>query len=265
MQTIAQLFDLEGMGAIVTGGAKGIGQGIAMRLAEAGASVMISDIDMESARLTAQQIKDDGGKARAIQADVRKALDANKVAQATSQAFGSLDILVNNAGIYPFKPALKISEDMWDKVIDINLKGVFLSSQSAAKEMIKSGRGGKIINIASVDALKPSGLVAHYNASKAGVVMLTKAMALELAPHQILVNAVAPGHVMTSGTEEGAAALQAKGIDVEANLNALRERIPIDRFATPDDIARVVLFLASAAADYMTGSLLVVDGGSLLS
>jgi len=168
MQTIAQLFDLEGMGAIVTGGAKGIGQGIAMRLAEAGASVMISDIDMESARLTAQQIKDDGGKARAIQADVRKALDANKVAQATSQAFGSLDILVNNAGIYPFKPALKISEDMWDKVIDINLKGVFLSSQSAAKEMIKSGRGGKIINIASVDALKPSGLVAHYNASKAG-------------------------------------------------------------------------------------------------
>ena len=199
MKTIAQLFDLSGKGAVVTGGAMGIGQGIAFRLAEAGAGVMVADIDLKAATQTVKQIEARGGKAQAIRADVRSAADAEKVAQATVDAFGSLDILVNNAGIYPSSKFLDTSEELWDKVLDINLKGAFLYSQAAARAMIKAGHGGKIINIASIEALKPAEDTSLYSASKSGVVMLTKSMALELAPNKILVNAVAPGGIQTPG------------------------------------------------------------------
>ena len=154
MKTIAQLFHLSGKGAVVTGGAMGIGQGIAYRLAEAGAGVMVADIDLKAATQTVEQIKARGGKAQAIRADVRSAADAEKVAQATVDAFGSLDILVNNAGIFPFSKFLDTSEEFWDKVLDVNLKGAFLYSQAAARAMIKGGHGGKIINLASIEAFK---------------------------------------------------------------------------------------------------------------
>ena len=264
-QTIAQLFDLTGKCAIVTGGAMGIGQAVSLRLAEAGASVMIADIDAEAASQTVMQIKASGGKAQAIRADVSSTADANKVVKATVKAFGCLDILVNNAGIYPVSPALDMSEEMWDKVLNINLKGVFFYSQVAAREMAKNGRGGKIVNMASVDAMHPYGGVAHYGASKAGVVMLTKALALELAPHNILVNAVAPGGIMTPGTKAARAALQARGMPEEVVLESFTARLPLRRMGEPDDVAKVVLFLASAAAAYMTGTLVLVDGGFLLS
>jgi 2-deoxy-D-gluconate 3-dehydrogenase len=244
----------------------GIGQAIAFRLAEAGAGVMIADIAVEAANQTAEQIKARGGKAQAIRADAGSAADAQKVLQATVKSFGSLDILVNNAGIYPQSPLLEISEEMWDQVHDLNLKGVFFYSQIAAREMIRAGRGGKIINLASTAALHPERNEPHYIASKAGVLMLTKALALELAPYRILVNAVAPGGVETPGyrATEGAV-MAAMGLSTEQIREWELKRYPLQRIGQPDDIARVVLFLASAAADYMTGSLILVDGGYLLS
>lgn len=266
VRTIAQLFDLSGKGAVVTGGAIGIGQAIAFRLTEAGASVMIADIDLEAAKESVEEIKARGGKAQAIRADVRSTADAKKAAQATVEAFGSLDILVNNAGIYPLVPLMQVTEELWDKVLDVNLKGSFLYAQAAAEEMIKLGHGGKIINIASIDALKPQEMGAPYNASKGGVVMLTKALALELAPHEILVNTVAPGGINTPGvTTANKAFSQATGIEPDVLMQGFVQRVPLQRRGEPDDIAKVVLFLASAAADYVTGSLLLVDGGYLLS
>ena len=265
MQTIAQLFDLTGKSAVVTGGAMGIGQAIAFRLTEAGASMMIADIDLEAANQTVEQIKATGGKAQAIRADTRNAADAKKVAQATVEALGSLDILVNNAGVYPIFPIKEISEEIWDRTVDTNLKGMFFYSQAAAEEMIKGGHGGKIVNIASIDALHPGGELAHYNASKGGVVMLTKALALELAPHQILVNTVAPGSIRTPGTAASTDAYLSRGGEIENLAKKFRERVPLGRVGKPDDIAKVVLFVVSAAADYMAGSLVLVDGGYLLS
>jgi len=265
MKTIAQLFDLSGKGAVVTGGAMGIGQGIAFRLAEAGAGVMVADIDLKAATQTAKQIEARGGKAKAIRADVRSAADAEKVAQATVDAFGSLDILVNNAGIYPSSGFVDTSEELWDKVLDINLKGAFLYSQAAARAMIKAGHGGRIINIASIEALKPMGMLVPYNTSKSGVVGLTKSMALDLAPNKILVNAVAPGGIETPGTEVARSSIsQALGITGEQVLQGYVQRVPLGRMGEPDDIAKVVLFLVSGAADFITGELILVDGGHLL-
>jgi 2-deoxy-D-gluconate 3-dehydrogenase len=264
--TIAHLFDLSGKGAIVTGGAQGIGQAIAFRLSEAGAAVMIADLDLETANGTVEQIRSKQGRAEAVLADARSSEDAKKVVQAAVEAFGSLDILVNNAGIFPLVPLLDATEELWDQVIDINLKGAFLYSQAAAQVMTHAGRGGKIINLASVDALHPNGMAAHYNASKGGVLMLTKALALELAPHRILVNAVSPGGIMTPGTEKVRENLiQAMGTTREALIGGWVQRVPLGRMGEPDDIARVVLFVASAAADYMTGENILVDGGYLLS
>jgi 2-deoxy-D-gluconate 3-dehydrogenase len=266
MQTIAQLFDLSGKVAVVTGGAMGIGQGIAFRLAEAGAAVMVADIDLNAATQTAKQIEATGGKARAVRADVRSAADAGKVCQAAVDAFGSLDILVNNAGIYPSSKFLDTSEESWDRVLDTNLKGAFLYSQAAARAMIKAGHGGRIINIASMEALKPIGGHTHYAASKGGVGMLTKSMALELAVHKILVNAVAPGGIQTPGADAVSSAMsRALGMTEEGLRQAFLQRVPVGRMGEPDDVAKVVLFLASRAADFITGELILVDGGHLLT
>jgi 2-deoxy-D-gluconate 3-dehydrogenase len=243
----------------------GIGRAIAFRLAEAGAGMMITDIDVEAASQTAMEIKARGWKAHAIRANAGNTADAKMAVRATVKAFGCLDILVNNAGIYPMSPVLETSEQIWDKVLNINLKGVFFYSQAAAHEMVEAEHGGRIINMASIDAMHPYGGVAHYGTSEAGVVMLTKALALELAPHNILINAVALGSIMTPGTQATRAVLQAQGIPEEKVLESFRARLPLGRMGEPDDIAKVVLFLASAAADYMTGSVILVDGGYLLS
>jgi 2-dehydro-3-deoxy-D-gluconate 5-dehydrogenase len=264
-KTISQLFDLAGKNAIVTGGATGIGRAIAFRLAEAGAGVMIADIDQKVAEQTAAQVKAKGGKSQAIHADVSSQADAKKVVQATIEAFGTLDILVNNAAIYPPSPALQMSEEMWDKVMNVNLKGVFLFCQTAAQAMIKAGHGGKIINIASESALRPIGVLAHYEASKAGVVMLTKSLALEFGPYHIPVNAVAPGTIRTRGLEEELKFFpDPAGVGIEGLLQGLATQLPLRRVGEADDIAGVVLFLASDAANYMTGTLLLVDGGHML-
>lgn len=152
-------------------------------------------------------------------------------------------------------PALEVTETLWDKVLDINLKGFFFYAQAAAKEMVNEGHAGRIINIASIDALHPTGNLVHYDSSKGGVVMMTKALALELGPRNISVNAIAPGGIQTPGASSPSTPAEF--------TQAFVARIPMRRMGVPDDIAKVVLFLASSAADYMTGSLLVVDGGFL--
>jgi len=261
-QTIDQLFDLTGKTAIVTGGAMGIGGAIVERLSEAGAAVMIADIDIGAAVKTAERVGSTGVRVRAIKADVRSISDAKRVVQATVDAFGGLDILVNNAGIYPASRFLDTTEDMWDKTLDIDLKGAFFYSQAVAAEMVRVGKGGRIINMASVAAFRPREGVIHYNAAKGGVVMLTKALALELAPHRILVNAVAPGSIKTPGMRTAPAV---PGLDPAQVSKKYRDRYPLGGSGEPDDVAKVVLFLASGAADYMTGSVLLVDGGYLLT
>jgi|SaaInl7_200m_RNA_FD_contig_81_564736_length_2630_multi_15_in_0_out_0_2 2-dehydro-3-deoxy-D-gluconate 5-dehydrogenase len=266
MQTIAQIFDLTGKSALITGGAVGIGQAIALRLAEAGANVMIGDINTEGAEQTINQIKAQGGNAQAIHANASSPDDAVKMVKATTAAFDHLDILVNNAGIYPIVPFEQVNEELWDKVLDLNLKGTFFCSQAAAEQMTKQGLGGKIINLASIDGLHPSGMTSHYSASKGGIIMLTKALALELAPNRILVNAVAPGSIITPGTEAVRGGLSGQmGVSPESILANFMPRVPLQRMGKPDDIAKVVLFLASAASDYITGDVIVADGGFLLS
>ncbi len=264
-KTIAQIFDLTGKAAIVTGGAMGIGRAIVMRLAEAGASVMIVDIDMDAAGRVVQRVGEKGGKAQAIKADIRSLEDARKVAEGTVKAFGSLDILVNNAGIYPIGKALDTTEELWDRVLDINLKGTFFFCQAAAREMIKAGHGGRIINMASIDAVHPMGDVSHYNASKGGVLTLTKALALEWAPHGIIVNAIAPGSIWTPGSEKIRVEQEAAGKDPLEMLKKFQTRWPLGRPGEPDDIAKVVLFYCSDAVNYVTGTMLPVEGGYLLS
>ncbi|MBW2267897.1 MAG: SDR family oxidoreductase [Deltaproteobacteria bacterium] len=265
-QSITELFDLSGKGALVTGGALGIGQAISFRLAEAGAAVLIADVNLDAAKQTVQEIESRGGRAQAIAADVSSGKDAERAVQTAADAFGRLDILVNNAGIFPLVPVLDVDEATWDRVIDINLKGSFLFAQAAGRQMAADGRGGKIINIASVDGIHPNGVATHYNASKGGVIMLTKALALELAPHQILVNAVAPGGIATPGGENARTQVsETTGVPAQAMVDGWLARVPLRRMGEPDDIAKVVFFLASGAADFVSGEIIVTDGGYLLS
>jgi 2-dehydro-3-deoxy-D-gluconate 5-dehydrogenase len=264
---LSHLLDLSGKVAIVTGGAMGIGRAISLRLAEAGAAVMIADLDEPVARETAAQITASGGRAATIRTDVGGVSDTREMVRRTVETFGRVDILVNNAGIYPFAAARDVAEEQWDRVLDVNLKGAFVAAQAAVERMIAQGGGGRIVNIASADALRPTGNLAPYSAAKAGLVMLTKALALEFAPHGILVNAVVPGEIVTPGSVKvGADLQQERGVAVtEMTSPAFLARIPLGRLGQPDDVARVVLFLVSSLADYITGATVLVDGGYLLT
>jgi 2-deoxy-D-gluconate 3-dehydrogenase len=267
MLSIDKVFDLSGKTAIVTGGAAGIGFGIAHRLAEAGSSVVISDISEDGGKEAVKKIKDAGFEASFVAGDVSKMSDAEAMVKYAVETFGSLDILVNNAGIYPNVLLMEMSEKDWDKVIDVNLKGVYHCTKAAAVQMIEQGKGGKVINITSIDALHPSSAgLAHYDASKHGVWGFTKNVALELGPHGITVNAIAPGGIQTQGVKVSQSkAKLPKGVDMEQMAKAFMARIPLGRMGEPDDIGKVALFLASDASSYMTGSQVVVDGGYLLS
>lgn len=257
-----QLIDLKNKTAIVTGGAMGIGFGIAYRLAEAGANVVIADINEEVGATAAEQLRDKGWKAEFIKTEVA---DEQQVKDATDFAvkiYGSIDILVNNAGIYPIIPVMHMAPADFEKILAVNLKSVFLFTKAVGEVMVKQGRGGKIINITSIDALHPSSVgLAVYDASKHGLWGFTKNTALELAPHNIQVNAIAPGGIATPGTGAG----KPVNPNIEAILKKFLEKIPMKRMGEPDDIGKVALFLASDLSSYITGSQIVVDGGVLLS
>lgn len=259
---LAELINLQGKCAIVTGGAMGIGWGIAYRLAEAGASVVIADMDETVGETAAKALTEKGWKAAFVKTDVSDETTVQGAAKFAEDTYGSINILVNNAGIYPVMPALQMDTATFEKILAVNLKGVFFCTKAAAGVMIRKGRGGKIINITSIDALHPSSVgLAAYDASKHGLWGFTKNTALELAPHNIQVNAIAPGGIATPGTGAGRPATPG----TEEILKKFLQKIPMGRMGEPDDIGTAALFLASGLSRYMTGSQIVVDGGVLLS
>lgn len=251
-----QLLSLEGKTAIVTGSV-GIGYGIGYRLAEAGANVILVGRRQEEVTESAVVLSRKGWNVAGIRGDVSREDDVKHLVTEVVERFGQIDILVNNAGIYPNTPLASMSSADFDSVIATNLRGVFLCTKYVAEQMILQGRGGRIINITSIDALHPSYVgLAHYDASKHGVWGFTKNVALELSAHKIWVNAIAPGGVLTPGVHK-----VTQGKINDEFLNS----IPMKRMGEPDDIGKVALFLASDMAGYMTGSQIVVDGGVLLS
>lgn len=269
METVAvsKLLDLSGKTAIVTGGALGIGFGIASRLAEAGAQVVIANRTAEDANTAVKQLSEKGYKASAITTDVSKEEDVKHMVTKTVELYSTIDILVNNAGIYPSIPVSQMTLDDFEQVIKVNLEGVFLTTKYASEQMIKQGKGGKIINITSIDALHPSSIgLAHYDASKHGEWGFTKNVALELAAHNIWVNAIAPGGILTPGVQKLQSAMpKPEGVDMQKLMENFLAKIPMHRLGESDEIGKVALFLASDMASYITGTQIVVDGGALLS
>ena len=250
--SIKELFDLGGNVAIVTGAASGIGFACARRLAEAGAAIVLADINPETGEMKTRELTSNGFQATFVKCDVTKEPDIRNLVDTTVRTFGSLDILVNNAGIYPNKPMTEMDIETWDRIMNINLKGVFFLCRWAARHMIELGRGGNIINIASASASHPTVGLTAYDSSKAGVWMLTRTMAVELAPYNIRVNSVSPGPIHTEGVSSPEA--------VEFNKSRLH-RILMQRLGRPDEMANIVLFLACRASTYITGSDIVADCG----
>ncbi|MDE2482581.1 MAG: SDR family oxidoreductase [bacterium] len=256
---LAELFGLEGKVAVVTGAGSGIGHGIARFFAEAGASVAIADRNPSAAERVADELNAHADRATWIETDVSAEPDVTRMLRHTLERFGRVDILVNDAGIFPAKLIAHMSLADWERVQDVNLRGAFLCLREAALQMRGQGTGGRIINISSVDSLHPSmpGL-AHYDASKGGMNMLTRSAALEFGPDKITVNAVLPGLIATEGV---AAMNRGAGPPPTEEFN---KRIVLGRIGTPEDIAACVLYLASNAANWVTGQTFVVDGGYLI-
>ena len=250
---ILDKFKLDGKAAIVTGAARGLGQGIAIGLAEAGADVVLVDIlDMSESR---QQIEKLGRRCETVTADLSNKESVDQIVNKTRETMGKIDILVNNAGIIRRAPITEFTEKDWDDVMNVNIRTLFFLSQAAAKVMIKQGNGGKIINTASMLSFQGGILVPSYTASKSAVMGLTRLLANELAPHNINVNAIAPGYMATDNT----AALQADPVRNKAIL----DRIPTGRWGKPDDLKGIAVFLASEASAYIQGYTVAVDGGWL--
>ncbi|MFA5022626.1 MAG: SDR family NAD(P)-dependent oxidoreductase [Patescibacteria group bacterium] len=245
---------LESKVAIVTGAARGIGQGIAQALAAEKCNVVISDVDEDGCKKVAEELKKFGGKTLAVKCDVSKKSEVEELFKKTMKEFGQLDILVNNAGIFPFVPFTEMKESDWDKVININLKSIFLCSQEATKIM---AHGGRIIDISSIASFVGFEGLVHYCASKGGINSMIRALALELAPKKITVNAVAPGAIDTPGASQPDQPKTA----AEATRKQTVAMIPLARMGLPEDIANAVVFLASEKSSYITGQTIIVDGG----
>jgi NAD(P)-dependent dehydrogenase (short-subunit alcohol dehydrogenase family) len=246
--------DVSGKTALVTGAGSGLGRSIALALAEAGADVAVTELPsrIENARAVAASIRSMGRNALVVKLDVTSVKNIQRAVDEVVKGFSKVDILVNNAGINVPKQALDVTEDDWDRILDVNLKGVFFCAQAVGREMVRRG-SGKIINIASQNGVVGYHDRAAYCSSKAGVVNLTRVLAIEWAQHQINVNAVAPTFVLTPLTE--------KMFANPAFSSEIHRRIPLGRLGKPEDVVGAVVFLASPAADLITGHTLLVDGG----
>lgn len=261
-KSLADLARLDGRVAVVTGAAMGIGRAISRRLGEVGATVVAADINADALEATVAGIAETGSVIEAAAVDVRDTASIDQLVDNTVSAHGRLDIMVNNAGIYPNQALLEIDDEGWDRVMEINVRGAFSGSRAAARHMIPSGTGGVIINLGSVNGYRAfGGGLSHYTASKHAIHGLTRALAVELGPHNIRVVAVAPTMVET----EGVGALREVMGDSEfgAQLEAMAALHPAGRVGVPDDIARVVAFLVSDAAAMVSGTAIDVEGGYL--
>ena len=250
--------DLKGKVVIVTGGAGAIGHAMCLQFANNGAKVVVAGRTASTLEAVADEINRAGGEAIAIVADVSRQESAENLIAETVRHFGRLDCMVNNAGINggpdQRKPVYEYDDDLWKKIIDVDLNGVYYCSKAASRQMVKQGEGGSIINIGSIVGLVPLRLQCAFTAAKAGVFNFTKAMALELAPHNIRVNGIAPGSIMCEGT-------RALFYADAARSEGILSHIPQHRAGDPDDIAGMTCFLASKDAGYMTGSIITIDGG----
>jgi NAD(P)-dependent dehydrogenase (short-subunit alcohol dehydrogenase family) len=248
--------DLKGRVALVTGGAGGIGRATVARLADCGAAIVVADVNADGAREVAAALS----RAIAVTVDIRDEAAVEQAVAATLAAFGRLDILVNNAGVNTFKDRVDIDAfpvEEWHRIVGIDLDGLYLMSRAAAKPMIAQG-GGRIVNIASVVGVTAMRLQSAFVAAKAGVIHLTRSMALELGPKGILVNSIAPGSVLTEGTRQ---LFYGEDGSFRAQTAKFMKHVPLGRPATPEEIAEGILFLATPENSYMTGHLLMVDGG----
>jgi NAD(P)-dependent dehydrogenase (short-subunit alcohol dehydrogenase family) len=263
-RSLIDLLSLAGRVALVTGAARGIGLATAWRLAEAGAAVAVADLDKAAAEQAAAEIGEAHGvKTVGMELDVTDSASVEGAVARTTSELSGLDILVNNAGIFPIFPILAMPDEEWDRVIRTNLYGTFHCAREAGRQMVQSGKGGVIVNIASIQAFKAgtAGL-AHYTTSKGAIVAFTKALAVELGPLGVRVLGVAPTVVDTPGLQANMPIFEASGVsDV---IKMVSEQLPLGRTAVPDDVARVVVFGASDLAVLMTGDILVVDAGHLL-
>jgi len=241
---------------LVTGAQQGIGRAMALAFAAAGADVAVNWLDDEgAANDIADEIRASGRRALTVRGDVGQLAEVEAIVAAVETQLGPIDVLVNNAGVFPRVPFLELRESDWDFVLGVNLKGSCFCAQAVARRMVAAGRPGAIINLTSGAAYRGSPRGVHYCASKGGVVSLTRQMALELAPHRIRVNAIAPGLTDTAQPRYGSS---------EAEIAATAQTIPLGRMAQPDDIARTAVFLASDEAGFTTGQILHVNGGGYL-
>jgi len=278
-QPFDTLLSLKGRCAVVTGGSRGLGEATVLRLAQAGAAVVLTGRGRDALQRVEARVSAIGGRALGVQADMASLKDSQRVVDEAVGRFGRVDILINNAAVFPPSIFVEVSEKTFDYTVDADLKGAFFLAQFAAKAMIADGRGGRIINVLSNDAFRPTGVLSAYGAAKLGMLSATQAMAKELAPHRILVNALTPGSIITqdrldqireTGVPSGPNDIPEDAVQTRERMKAmassgafaqlLTTMMPLGRPGFPDEIATAALFLASDMASYISGASLVVDG-----
>ena len=261
-RSISELVRLDGRSALVTGAAQGFGFACADRLADAGASVLLTDVRPDRLEAATQRLAAQGRTVASAIGAVNDPEDAERLVRTAVETFGRLDVLINNAGVFSNLLLDSLTLEEFRRIQSVNVEGVFLCSQAAARRMREQGEGGAIVNISSIDAIRPSGAgLLHYGASKHAITGITKSLSIELGPDGIRVNAILPGPAMTEGAKEFVEAGSPEGIDTTAMWAAYPPLIPLRRLTEPDEVGRVAAFLASDLASGVHGALVVVDGG----